>query len=173
MATTAAESPRDAAALAGGVLSHGEALVRVRCGAFGLLLPLAAVELVLPAALPAARPGHGEAGPEGGHPVISLGGDLVPVLFGEALLGEAEARLRPEDQLLLLADGGRRALLWVSAVEDVEPFRPLVPPPGVEGPLVAAWSGAEAPLAVLDVGRAVALARGRDRAPVGAGLEEA
>jgi len=152
--TTAAEPPRDAAALAGGALRAGEALVRVRCGAFGLLLPLAAVERILPAALPAAAPAAG-----GAHPLVSLGGELVPVLFGEALLGEPEARLRAEDQLLLLGAGGRHALLWVSAVEDVEPCRPLAPPPGGEGALVAGWSGDEAPLAVLDVARAVALAR--------------
>jgi len=157
--TTAAEPRRDAAALAGGALRAGEALVRVRCGAFGLLLPLAAVERILPAALPAARPAGSQ---EGGvaHPVVSLGGELVPVLFGEALLGEPEARLRAEDQLLLLGAGGRHALLWVSAVEDVEPCRPLAPPPGGEGPLVAGWSGGEAPLAVLDVAQVVALARG-------------
>jgi hypothetical protein len=48
----------------------------------------------------------------------------------------------------------------VSAVEDVEPCRPLAAPPGGDGALVAGWSGAEAPLAVLDVGRAVTLAQG-------------
>jgi len=164
-AATAAELPLDAAALAGGALRHGDALVQVRCGAFGLLLPLEAVERVLPAALPAARPAAG--GP--GHPVVSVGGDLLPVLFGEALLGEPEARLRPEDQLVLLRDGPGRALLWVSAVEDVVPCRPLAPPPGAEGPLVAGWSGEAEPLAVLDVARAVALAQ----LAGGAGLEDA
>jgi hypothetical protein len=171
--TTAAEPPRDAAALAGGALLAGVPLVRVRCGAFGLLLPLSAVERVLPAALPAARPAP--CGADGApHPVISLGGELVPVLFGEALLGEPEARLRAEDQLLLLGASGRHALLWVSAIEGVEPSLPLAPPPGGEEALVAGWSGGEAPLAVLDVARAVALARAADLAPAGApGVVEA
>jgi hypothetical protein len=167
-AATAAEAPRDAAALAGGVLPAGEALVRVRCGTFGLLVPLAAVERVVPAGLPARPPGG-----DHGHPVLSLGGALVPVLFGEALLGEDEARLAPEHQLLLLADRGRRALLWLSAIEDVEPWRPLPPPPGAGGPLVAGWSGGEAPLAVLDVAQAVALAQAPDEGPAAGGPEDA
>jgi hypothetical protein len=80
------------------------------------------------------------------------------VLFGGALLGEREVRLRPEHQLLLLAAGGGRALLWVDAVEDVEPHRPLPPPPGARAALMAGWSGQGAPLAVLDAAAAVALA---------------
>ena len=168
--TTAAEPRRDAAPPAGGALRAGEPLVRVRCGAFGLLLPLSAVERVLPAALPVARPAPTDAA-GAAHPVISLGGELVPVLFGEALLGEPEARLRAEDQLLLLGAGGRHALLWVSAIEDVEPCHPLAPPPGGQGALVAGWSGGEAPLAVLDVAGAVALARAEAGAPGGAGAE--
>jgi len=136
-----------------GALRPGDALVRLRSGAFRLLLPLDAVERVLPAALPAARPGAD--GPR--HPVVSVGGSLLPVLFAEALLGEAEAQLRPEDQLLLLRHGEQRALLWVSAVEDVVPCRPLPDSPGPADDLLAGWSDADVPLGVLDVARLVAL----------------
>jgi len=92
--------------------------------------------------------------------VISVGGRLLPVLFGEVLLGAAEALLRPQDQLLVLQAGARQALLWVSAVEDLRPCQPAAAPPGAAADLVAAWSGGDEPLAVLDVPRAVALALG-------------
>jgi hypothetical protein len=109
---------------------------------------------VVQAALPALRPGAGARA----HPVVAVRGALLPVLFAEALLGGDEVSLRPGDQLLLLRDGERRALLWVSALEEVLPFEPLPPPAGAPDALVAGWSSAPEPLAVLDVRRALDLA---------------
>lgn len=131
-----------------------EELVAVRAGAWRLLVPLRHVERVLSAAMPAARPALGAAAP-----VIALGGALVPVVFAGALLGAEEERLEATDQMLLLSDGARRALLWVDAVDDVLPHVPAAPPPGgaARGDLVAAWSGADRPLAVLDVPRVLEL----------------
>lgn len=130
-----------------------EELVTVRAGAWRLLLPLRHVERVVAAAMPAARPA-----PAARHPVVALGDDLVPVLFAEALLGAAEVRLAPEHQMVLLGAGGRRALLWVDAVEEVVPHAPAAAPGAdARGDLVLGWSGAQRPLAVLDVPRVLAL----------------
>lgn len=127
----------------------------MRAGGWRLLLPLRAVERVLPAAMPAARPAA-EAAP----PVVALGQELVPVVFAAALLGEREVRLEARQQMVLLAGDGRRALLWVDAVEDVVPHAPAPPPPGAPDALVAGWSaGGERPLAVLDVPRVLDLVR--------------
>jgi hypothetical protein len=113
-----------------------------------------AVERVLPAAMPAARPAAGAAAP-----VVAVGGALLPVVFAGALVGAAEVRLEARQQMVLLADGARRALLWVDAVEDVVPHAPAPAPPGGAPDLVLAWSGADRPLAVLDVPRLLDLAR--------------
>jgi len=136
-------------------LAPREELVQVRTGAWRMLLPLRFVERVLGAALPAVRPSaDGDA-----SPVIALGRELLPVIFAEALLGAEEVRLGAEDQMVLLNHGGRRALLWVDAVEEVVEFAPVPPPPGAaEGHVVAAYSGAARPLAVLDVPRLLQLA---------------
>lgn len=131
----------------------------MRAGPWRMLVPLRAIERVHGAALPARAPG-------GGAPVVSVEGALLPVVFAEALLGSPEATLAPDHQLLVLGDGDRRALLWVHAVEDVVEHAPASAPAGVAAaPLVAAWSGAEAPLAVLDVARLVALACAAPAAP--------
>jgi hypothetical protein len=112
------------------------------------------VERVLPAAMPAARPSTGAA-----PPVVALGAALVPVVFAGALVGAREVRLEARQQMVLLSDGARRALLWVDAVEDVVPHAPAAAPPGSAAPdLVLAWSGADRPLAVLDVPRLLDLA---------------
>lgn len=136
-------------------LRRGDPLVLARSGPFRLLVPLLSVARVLPAALPVARPASGPPA----HPVVLVGGELLPVLFAEALLGAPAARLRPGDQLLQLRDGARQALLWVSAVEEVRACEPLAPPPGRQPDLVAGFSDADGPAAVLDVGRALSLAR--------------
>jgi hypothetical protein len=133
-------------------LRVGEDLVTVRAGAWRLLVPLRNVERVVSAAMPAARPALAAA-----SPVVALGDDLVPVVFAEALLGAAEVRLAPDHQMVLLGAGGRRALLWVDAVEDVVPHAPATAPPGTAADLVVGWSGAGRPLAVLDVARVLAL----------------
>jgi chemotaxis protein histidine kinase CheA len=131
-------------------LAPREELVRVRAGAWRLLLPMRFVERVLGAALPAARPSLGDDAP----PVVAVGRSLVPLLFARALLGAEEVALRAEDQMVLLRIDGRRALLWVDAVEEVVEFSPVEPPPGASpGAIVAAFSGAGQPLAVLDVPR--------------------
>jgi chemotaxis signal transduction protein len=129
-----------------------EELVTVRAGAWRLLVPLRHVERVVSAAMPAARPALAAA-----SPVVALGDDLVPVVFAEALLGAPEVRLAPDHQMVLLGADGRRALLWVDAVEDVVPHAPATPPPGTVADLVVGWSGKGRPLAVLDVPRVLAL----------------
>jgi chemotaxis signal transduction protein len=128
-------------------LRPGEELVAVRAAGWRLLVPLRVVERVLQAAMPAARPAR-----EATAPVVAIGDDLVPVVFAGALLGEREVRLGAQQQMILLREGGRRALLWVDAVEDVVPHAPAAPPPGGGArDLVLGWSGADRPLAVLDV----------------------
>ncbi len=139
----------------GDMLRPGEELVAVRAAGWRLLVPLSAVERVLPAAMPAGRPAAHAAAP-----VVAVGDDLLPVVFAVALLGEREVRLESRQQMVLLAEAGRRALLWVDAVEDVVPHAPAPPPPGGGAPdLVLCWSGADRPLAVLDVPRLLDLAR--------------
>ncbi len=136
------------------VLVPGEELVTIRAATWRLLVPLRHVERVLGAAMPAAR-----AGVVPGNPVVAVGGELLPVVFAGALVGAEEITLRGAHQMVLLASGGRRALLWVDAVEDLVEHTPVPEPPsGVGGDLVLAWSGAERPLAVLDVARVLALA---------------
>ncbi|HET9552195.1 MAG TPA: chemotaxis protein CheW [Anaeromyxobacteraceae bacterium] len=156
LADAPAAPPAVPAAPGAAPLRRGEELVLARGGRFKLLVPLAGVERVEQAALPALRPGAGAPA----HPVVAVRGALLPVLFAEALLGAEEATLRPGDQLLVLRDEERRALLWVSALEEVLPFEPLPPPAGARDELVAGFSGAPEPLAVLDVRRALDLAAG-------------
>jgi CheW-like domain len=135
-------------------LADREELVSVRAAGWRILVPLRHVERILPAAMPAARP-SGEAA----APVVAVGRALVPVVFASALAGGADVELHPSQQMVLLHDGDRRALLWVDAVEDVVAHAPVPPAPGAPaGELVLAWSGAERPLAVLDVPRLVSLA---------------
>lgn len=136
-------------------LSPREELVQVRASAWRVLLPMRFVERVLGAALPAVRPMNGAHAP----PVVALAGALVPVLFADALLGAEEVSIDAADQMVLLRRGDRRALLWVDAVEAVVEFSPVPPPPGTaERSVVAAFSGGERPLAVLDVPRLLELA---------------
>jgi len=135
------------------VLRDREDLAVVRAAGWRLLVPLRHVERVLPAAMPAARPSGGAAPPVG-----AVGGDLVPVVFVSALVGAPEVKLAAAQQMVLVAGRGRRALLWVDAVEDVVAHAAAPAPPGAApGDLVLAWSGAERPLAVLDVPRLLAL----------------
>lgn len=137
----------------GDTLQPCDELVSLRAGGWRLLVPLRHVERVLSAAMPAARPGTAPS-----PPVVALGDDLVPVVFASALVGAQEVRLGASDQMIVLAGGGRRAVLWVDAVEDVVPHAPAAPPPGSGSrDLVLAWSGAERPLAVLDVPRLLEL----------------
>lgn len=132
-------------------LAPGEELVQVRAGAWRMLLPMRFVERVFGAALPAVRPDA--------PPVVAIGAALVPVLFADALLGAPEVGIDAEDQMVLLRDGARRALLWVDAVEEVVGYAPVpAPPDGAERSIVAAFSGAARPLAVLDVPRLLELA---------------
>lgn len=130
-------------------LVPGEELVCVRSGPWRLLVPMRHAERAHAAALPALGP----SATSPGAPVVAVGGELVPVVFAEALLGGADAHLAPEHQMLLLRDGARRGLLWVDAAEAIVEHVPVAPPPGapLRGALVAGWSGADLPLAVLDV----------------------
>ncbi len=151
---TAAAAVRAPGRTSGDTLRPGEELVAVRASGWRLLVPMREVERVLPAAMPAARPAPGLAAP-----VVALGAALVPVVFAGALVGATEVRLEARHQMVLLADRDRRALLWVDSVEDVVPHAPAAAPPGGAAPdLVLAWSGADRPLAVLDVPRLLDLA---------------
>jgi chemotaxis signal transduction protein len=135
------------------ILAEREELVSVRAAGWRMLVPLRHVERVLPAAMPSARPAG-----EAAAPVVAVGGELLPVVFACALAGGAEVELDASQQMVLLAAHGRRAILWVDAVEDVVAHAPARPPPGAPPrELVAAWSGADRPLAVLDVPRLLTL----------------
>lgn len=124
-------------------LAPGEPLLQLRCGPWRALLRLREVERVLEAALPSAAP---TAAP-GALPTVALEGEPLPVLFGEALLGAERVTLRAGDKLVALRHGARRALLWVSAVEDVVPAGPI-------GPAVGDWTlGTCGEVAVLDLPR--------------------
>jgi hypothetical protein len=137
------------------VLQPREELVQVRSGAWRMLLPMRFVERVLGAALPAARPSTGGES----TPVVAIGPILVPVLFADALFGAEEVRIGAEDQMVLLLHRGRRALLWVDAVEEVVEFSAVPSPPDAcARAVVAAFSGTGRPLAVLDVPRLLELA---------------
>ena len=136
-------------------LTPGEELVQLRSGPWRLLVPMRHVARVHTAALPAPVPAAGAAA----HPVLSLGGELVPVLFSSALFGAAEAVLSPADKLVELAAGGHRALLWVSAVEDLVPHQPVgADRTPAAGGLVAGFSESEGVVPVLDVPGALAAA---------------
>jgi chemotaxis signal transduction protein len=146
--------PRPKARTSGDTLRESEELVSVRSGGWRFLVPLRHVERVLPAAMPAARPDAAAAAP-----VVAIGAALVPVVFASALVGAAEVTLAAGQQMVLLKDRGRRAVLWVDAVEDVVAH--AAAPPAADaagGQLVLGWSGRERPLAVLDVSRLLTLA---------------
>jgi hypothetical protein len=154
MVTAAASSVTHSPAVSD-ALAPREELVQIRSGVWRMLLPMRFVERVLAAALPASRPAAGGDAP----PVVAIGRALVPVLFADALLGAEEVRIGAEDQMVLLHHAGRRALLWVDAVEEVVEFSPVPPPPGTGArAIVAGFSGGERPLAVLDVPRLLELA---------------
>jgi hypothetical protein len=132
-------------------LTPGEELVLVRSGPWRLLVPLRHVERVHEAALPSPVPGAAA------HPRLCVRGDLLPVLFCEALLGASEVALSPSDKLLELASGDLRGLLWVGAVEELVPYCPVEgggggAPPG----LALGFSGSAGALPVLDVAAALA-----------------
>jgi hypothetical protein len=130
-------------------IREGEELVLVRAGVWRLLVPVRHVRRIHPAALPAARPGTPALAP-----VVGVDGALLPVAFAASLAGAEEVRLAADHQLIELAAGPHRGLLWVDATEDVVPHTPA---PGDPAGLVAGWSGRERPLAVLDVPRMLAL----------------
>jgi phenylpropionate dioxygenase-like ring-hydroxylating dioxygenase large terminal subunit len=88
--------------------------------------------------------------------VISVDGTLLPVAFAAALAGESSVEMRAHHQLVELAVGERRGLLWVEAVEDVVPLEPA-PGETSADTLVAGWSGAKRPLPILDVPRLLEL----------------
>lgn len=151
-------SPSSGGASTGKLLAlrPGEDLVAVRAGEWRVLVPMRYVEKVCGAALPAAVPSEGEPRP----PVVSVAGELLPVVFAEALLGADEAVLEPADKMVLLHHAGRRALLWVSAAEEIVEFAPVARAPPADG-VLAGFSGADQALAVLDVPRVLDLATER------------
>ncbi len=128
-----------------------EELVVVRAGHWRMLLPVCHVQRIHPAALPAARPGSPALAP-----VIAIEGSTLPVAFAAALAGASSVEMRAHHQLVELAAGGRRGLLWVEAVEDVVALEPA-PGDASDRALVAGWSGAARPLPILDVPRLLEL----------------
>jgi hypothetical protein len=113
------------------------------------------VERIHAAALPAAIPAEAGAC----HPVVSIAGELVPLLFCEALLGATAVTLASSAQMLLLRAASRRALLWVDAAEEVLPFEPVGSDAALPA-LASAFSGRARPFAVLDVPALLDLALG-------------
>src|SRR5512133_3548667 len=85
---TAAVTVRPSGRTSTDTLRPGEELVTVRAAGWRLLVPLRAVERVLPAAMPAGRPASAATAP-----VVAVGDALVPVVFAGALLGEREVQL--------------------------------------------------------------------------------
>ncbi len=150
MSPSSDEMPTGSASLA---LRAGEDLVVVRAGEWRVLVPMRYVERVCGAALPAAVPSEASPRP----PVISVAGELLPVMFAQGLLGADEAVLEPEDKMVLLRHAGRRALLWVSAAEEIVEFAPVAHGPP-SGGVLAGFSGADEAMAVLDVPRVLDLA---------------
>jgi chemotaxis signal transduction protein len=143
------ELTRDDIGLSDSALARGEDLVVLRSGTWRLLVPMRNVERIYDAALPTVVPSV-----EGArHPVMTVGGVLVPVLFCEALFGGDQVSLDTADKMVLLKSGDRRALLWVDAVEEIVGYAPVSAMP--DGPessdLFTGFSGTERALAVLDV----------------------
>lgn len=101
-----------------------------------LALPAASVVQVLRMAAPAPAPGA----PPHVRGVLNVRGTLFPVVDVRVRLGAAPRPPRPEDRLLLVADGARRAALEVDEVLDVRELadEAISPPPdGASSPLVA------------------------------------
>ncbi len=127
-------------------LAAGEELVLARSSKWRLLIPMRYVDRIYGATLPAVVPSAGAPS----HPLVSIGGSMVPLLFCDALLGAESVTLAPSDMMILLRDEGRRALLWVSAAEEVVPFEPLATEASLPA-LALAFSGRDGAHAVLDV----------------------
>lgn len=152
-ATSGAEEDGAPRARAGSSVAPGDELVLARSGRWRLLIPMSYVERIHGAALPAVVPAAGSPA----HALVSIGGNMVPILFCEALLGADSVTLAGSDLMILLHDQGRRALLWVSAAEEVVPFEPLAT--DAEPPeLALGFSGRERAHAVLDVPKLLDLA---------------
>ncbi len=137
---------------AGPDLAAGEELVLVRSEGWRLLVPMRHVERIYGAALPAVVPA---AAPS--HPLVSIGGSMVPLLFCQVLLGADSVTLAASDKMILLRHRGRRALLWVGAAEEVVPYQPLQDEADLPA-LALGFSGRERAYAVLDVPKLLDLA---------------
>jgi chemotaxis signal transduction protein len=148
-------TPNDTAP-SGAYVSLGEELVLLRSGAWHMLVPMRHVERIYDAALPAAIPSVDGAR----HPMMTIGGALVPLLFCEALFGGDQVTLDTEDKMVLLRAGSRRALLWVDAVEEIVEHAPTSGRSDraeLSG-LIAGFSGTERALPVLDIPKFLELA---------------
>ncbi|HZH04370.1 MAG TPA: chemotaxis protein CheW [Myxococcaceae bacterium] len=128
-------------------LQTGEPLGVVRVGPWRLAIPLNQIECIFSAALPVALPS-----PDA--PMrLQVEGVLLPVIFGAALFGAQSVEIGPEQKMVLISDGTHRILLWVDAVEDIVPYRPL-PAPADTALAGEAWlagfTGGDVTLAILD-----------------------
>lgn len=137
-------------------VSAAEDLVVVRAGHWRMLLPVCHVQRIHPAALPTARPGS-----PAQAPVVAVDGALIPVAFASALAGASSVEMRAHHQMVELAAGELRGLLWVDAAEDVVPLEPVQVDGAGGGALVAGWSGAARPLPIVDVPELLQLLAGQ------------
>jgi hypothetical protein len=127
-------------------IAPGEDLVLARSIHWRLLVPMRHVERIYGAVLPAVVPSAGAPS----HPLVSIGGTMVPIVFCDALLGAESVTLAASDVMILLRHEARRALLWVCAAEEVVPFEPLATDVALPA-LALAFSGRDHAHAVLDV----------------------
>jgi hypothetical protein len=102
-------------------LRRGEELAILRVGDWRCLVPARSIDRVLAAVAPIAVPG---ADPPG-RLYVRIGADVLPLIFGGALLGWDAASVGPSHKMILLSAAERRFLLCVDAVEDLVPFAPL------------------------------------------------
>jgi chemotaxis signal transduction protein len=131
---------------------RGEDLAILRVGDWRCLVPARSIDRVLAAVAPIAVPGADAPG----RLYVRVGGELLPLVFGSALLGADSAALRPSQKMVLLEADGRRWVLCVDAVEDLIPFAPLdgaAHPLELAGGWTCALSGGERTLPVLDLDR--------------------
>jgi hypothetical protein len=141
--------------------SRGEELAILRVGDWRCLVAARSIDRVLAAVAPIAVPGVDAPG----RLYVRIGNELLPLVFGSALLGADAATLRPSQKMVLLEAEARRFVLCVDAVEDLVPFTPLDDagqPLELAGGWTCALSGGERTLPVLDLDR---LARAACDAP--------
>ena len=129
-------------------LTPGEELLVLQVGAWRLMVPVRHVVRVAPAAMPVAVPGGDSA-----RAMLEVAGQLLPVVFGRRLLGEATVTLAAANKVVLLQHGAQRVALWVDRIDEIDAYTPWkgeVPLSGEVGGFVAGFSAGPPALPVLD-----------------------